>query len=55
MEKNCSNCLANRTFWGKRSALFLYEIRKLTFNNYFITSYFLVFLLFRSSVYSKTA
>ena len=41
MEKNCSNCLANRTFWGKRSALFLYEIRKLTFNNFF--RYFLLF------------
>ena len=26
MKKNCSNCLANRTFWGKRSDLFLHEI-----------------------------
>ena len=29
MEKNCSNCLANRTFWGKRSALFLHEIQEI--------------------------
>ena len=29
MKKNCSNCLANRTFWSKRSDLFLHEIQEI--------------------------